>query len=162
MQALGDIPFFNSDREAARQRYEAALLLYQQVRDVRGEAGCILSLGEIALARSDHDEARERYKAALLRYQKFGDVLGEANCMQSLGDTEEASGNIPAARESWREALALYAKIPDPYSIGTARNRLRCHAATPEEAAEHREAARKAWESIDRPDLIEEYLDDSA
>ena len=58
----------------------------------------------------------------------------------------------------WREALALYARIPDPYSIGLAHIRLARRAATPAEAAKHRKAARKAWESIDRPDLIEKHL----
>ena len=65
---------------------------------------------------------------------------------------------IAPARERWREALALYARIPEPYSIGSTHLRLARRAATPEEAAEHREAARKAWESIGRPDLIDKYL----
>ena len=43
-------------------------------------------------------------------------------------------------------------------SIGATHIRLARRAATPAEAAEHREAARKAWESIDRPDLIEKDL----
>jgi len=85
-------------------------------------------------------------------------VLGEANCIQCLGDIDEAEGEIEPARGRWREALALYAKISRPYSIGSAHFRLARHASTPEEAAEHREAARQAWESIDRPDLIEQFL----
>jgi hypothetical protein len=48
--------------------------------------------------------------------------------------------------------------IPDPKAIGAVHLRLARRAATPEEAAEHREAARKAWASIDRPDLIEQHL----
>ena len=58
----------------------------------------------------------------------------------------------------WREALALYAKIPAPYSIGSTHLRLARRAATPAEAAEHPQAARKAWELIGRTDLIDEYL----
>ena len=85
-------------------------------------------------------------------------MLGEANCIQRLGDIDVAGREIARACGRWREALALYARIPDPYSIGFAHIRLARHAATPAEAAEHRQAARKAWESIDRPDLIEEYL----
>jgi hypothetical protein len=84
-------------------------------------------------------------------------VLGEANYIQSLGDIDEAAGEIARACGRWREALALYARIPEPYSIGFAHIRLARHAPTAE-AAEHRQAARKAWESIDRPDLIEQHL----
>jgi len=162
IKSLGNIALHHFDHKGARECYEAALPLYQRVGDVLGEANCIRSLGDIARDRSDHDGARQRYEAALELYQKVGDVLGEANCIQCLGDIAERQGEVAVARERWLSALALYTKIPDPYSIGFAHNRLARRAATPEEAAEHREAARKAWESIDRQDLIEKHLDKTA
>ncbi len=116
----------------------------------------------IALARSDHKDARQRYDAALPLYGQFGDVEGEADSLRGLGDLEEAQGNIAAALDRWREALALYAKIPNPKSIGLTQIRLVRRAATPDEATEHREAARGAWASIDRRDLIEKNLGPNA
>jgi tetratricopeptide (TPR) repeat protein len=154
---LGDLALARSDHEGTRQRYEAALQLYRRVGVVVGEANCVKGLGDIALRRSDHEAARERYEAALPLFQRIGDVLGEANCIQSLGDIAERQGEVAVARERWRSALGLYAKIPEPYSIGFTHNRL-ARAATPGEAPEHREAARKAWESIGRQDLIDQYL----
>ncbi|MGO4870507.1 MAG: tetratricopeptide repeat protein [Roseiarcus sp.] len=156
---LADVALRRSDHDLARERYEAALPLYRKVGDVLGEANCIKSLGNIALAGSDHDGARERYEAALPLYRKVGDVLGEANCISSLGDVDEANQDIASARRRWSEALALYGRIPAPYSIGFAQFRLAQRAATPAEAAEHREAARRAWVSIGRADLIAKFLD---
>ena len=160
--SLGDIALARSDYEVARQRYEAALPLYQRVGSVLGEANCIKCLGDVGLPRFEHAGARRCYEAALPLYRKVGHVQGEANCIQRLGDIDEAEGEIALACGRWREALALYARIPEPYSIGFAHIRLARHAARPAEAAEHWEAARTAWRSIDRPDLIEQHLGKNA
>jgi len=150
-----------SDHEGARERYEAALPLYRKADYVLGEANCIQRLGDIALRRSDHDRARERFEAALPLYRKVGQVLGEANCIQSLGDIDEANEDIASAGRRWNESLVLYGRIAEPYSIGHAHLRLARYASTPAEAAAHREAARRAWASIDRADLIAQLLDEA-
>ena len=106
--------------------------------------------------------ARERYETALRLYHEAGEVLAEANCVQGLGDVDEANKDPASARGQWSEALALYGRIPERYSIGHPHRRPARHAATPTEAAGRRDAARQAWASIDRADLIATYLDATA
>jgi tetratricopeptide (TPR) repeat protein len=133
---------------------EEALPLYRQVGNLLGEANCIKGLGDIALARSDHEGARDRYEEALLLYRQVSALLGQANCIQSLGDIALARSDYVSARDRYEEALSLYERLHDPYSIGRTHRRLARLAVSSEERCQEAEAARLAWASIGRGDLI--------
>jgi tetratricopeptide (TPR) repeat protein len=154
IRSLGDIALRYSQHDVARAAYTQVLALYRKVGDVLGEANCIRSLGDIALARSHLDVARVSYEQALPLYRQVGDVLGEANCIRSLGDVALRRTQHGAARAAWQQALVLYGRIPDPYSVGRTHHRL-ARISSGAAQAEHVAAARQAWTSIDRPDLVD-------
>jgi tetratricopeptide (TPR) repeat protein len=160
IRALGDIARERSDHDTARDRYQQALPLYQQAGDVIGEANCIFSLGEIALDQSDYDTARDRYQQALPLYQQAEDVLGEANCIQGLGDIARERSDHGTARDCYQQALSLYQAVAEPYSIGQSHIRLARLCPAGKERSGHWTAARQAWASIGRGDLIESDADE--
>jgi hypothetical protein len=80
-------------------------------------------------------------------------VLGEANCIGGLGDIAREEGDAAAACAQYKAALALYERIPEPYSMGVMCVRL-AELSDGAERAAHVAAAREAWTSIDRPDLV--------
>jgi tetratricopeptide (TPR) repeat protein len=155
IKGLGDIALARSEHDTAGARYEQALTLFEQAGSLRGEANCIKGLGDIALARSDHDSAHARYEQALALFEQAGAVRGQANCNQSLGDIALERSDHRGARARYEQALALYQAIDAPYSIGWALVRLARLDSADSERARHWTAARRAWASIGREDLIE-------
>jgi tetratricopeptide (TPR) repeat protein len=155
IKGLGDIALGRSDHDTARTRFEEARSLYRQVGEVRGEANCVKGLGDIALARCDHGPARAHFEEAQSLYQRVGNVLGIANCIKGLGDIALARSDHETARACFEEALGLYERIPDQYSVGNAHRSLGRLAGTKPDQARHMEAAREAWRSVQRHDLIQ-------
>jgi tetratricopeptide (TPR) repeat protein len=156
--SLGHIAEACHDLDTARARYDQALPLYRSASGLLGEANCTKSLGDIALRRSDFDTAGARYDEALTLYRRISNVLGEANCIHHLGRVAHDQGDTPSAR-TWHEAaLALYRRIPEPFSIGWTHLNLANLPDAPDRDT-HLAAAREAWLSINRTDLIAKHLD---
>ncbi len=157
---LSDIALERSDYDTARAGYEQALELYRQIQDdwgedVLGEANCVKGLGDIARATSGHDAAQARYEQALELYQQAGDMRGEASCINGLGDIALDRSDPDGARRRYEQALALYQAIPDNYSAGWTLASLARLDPAGSEQARHWSAARQAWTSIGREDLVE-------
>jgi tetratricopeptide (TPR) repeat protein len=159
IRSLGDIALRRSEHEEARKRYDEALPLYRRVGSILGEANCIAGLGDIALARSEHEEARKRYDEALPLFRRVGSILGEANCIKGLGDIALARSEHEEARKRYDEALKLYIRIAEPYSMGMTHRKLAQITTSPAERLQHLLAARAAWASIKRDDLLQELTD---
>ena len=155
---LGLIAFARSDLDyaEARRLFDHALPLFRQARSVLGEANCTSSLGGIAFEQPDYFEARRRFEAAIPLFQQVDSVLGEASCVKRLGDIALAEDDPTTARRQYEAALALYQRIEEPYSIGWTYRRLARIATDPAERSRFAAAARAAWLSIDRPDLVAE------
>lgn len=154
IESLGDIALRRSDYDEAAECYEQALSIYRYIKDVLGEANCIKSLGDIAFERLEYVVAAEYYEQAKSLYLAVDGLLGEANCLKSLGDIAFREGRTEEAAKLWSTALDLYESLSAPYSIGEVHYRLARIAVSDADRDQHIEAARGAWQSIDRFDLI--------
>lgn len=119
------------------------------------EAHSTGGLGDVALARSDYDEARDRYEQALRLYQQVGSVPDEAYCIARLGDIALARSDHDQARARFEQALPLARAIPEPHLVGWILVRLARLDPACGKRSQHWAAARQAWASIGRDDLIE-------
>jgi tetratricopeptide (TPR) repeat protein len=155
---IANISLRRSDYESARRWYTEALGLYRRVGSRLGAANCMAMLGEIAFNSWNQAEAQRWFEEAQALFREVGNLQGEANCVRSLGDILRNLADDQAARRLYEQALDLYARIPEPYSIGLTHRGL-ASLAVGDERTRHLQAARDAWLSIDRPDLVEQ-LDD--
>jgi tetratricopeptide (TPR) repeat protein len=106
-KALGDVHMNLSEYDEARQRYEQALPIYQDIGARVGEANCIKSLGDVHRMLSEYDEARQRYEQALPIYQDIGARVGEANCIKSLGDVHYMVDEYDEARQRYEQVVQI-------------------------------------------------------
>jgi tetratricopeptide (TPR) repeat protein len=113
LRSLGDLAMLEDNYGAARERYGAALRLFEAIPDRLGQANTLRSLGDLERLEANYGAARERYGVALRLYEAIPDRLGQANTLQSLGDLERLEANYGAARERYGVALRLYEAIPD-------------------------------------------------
>ncbi|MEW6747682.1 MAG: tetratricopeptide repeat protein [Planctomycetota bacterium] len=157
---LGKIAAVRSTSAAARIHFEDAIRLYRRAGDMLGEANSIYNLGSVALVLSDYDNALHSYEDALDLYKRVGDILGEANCMYALGQIASARGDGEAACAQYEEALTRYRLISEPYSIGRTHRRLALSAADNYQRRLHLDAAKDAWQSIGRDDLVKSLIEE--
>jgi tetratricopeptide (TPR) repeat protein len=153
---LGDVAFQRSDYDTATACFEQAQPLFEQIGNIRGQANCILGLGNIALERSDYAMASACFEKAQSLFEQIGNIRGQANCIMLLGDVALERSNLAGATAHYEEALELYRPLPDPYYIGQVHRRLAHVAASFDERNRHVQAARDAWNSIGRADLIQD------
>ena len=84
-----------------------------------------------------------------------GTTVQQAQTWRALGDLAHGRSDLDGARARYEQALPLYKAVPNPYSIGWTLVRLARLDSADSERIRNWRAARQAWASIAREDLIE-------
>jgi SagB-type dehydrogenase family enzyme len=104
---LGDALRVLARPEEARQSYESALRIAEELEDRRGRATHLAQLGDLALAEGRLDEARERYDQARLLFGQLRDPAMEVVAWHQLGRILQQERKSDEAERHYREAARL-------------------------------------------------------
>jgi len=94
LHSLATIDVRRGEYEDARQKFETALKMRQQIGDRAGEAATWHQLATIDLNRGEYEDARQKFETALKIMQQIGDRAGEAAAFFQLGHLAAEQGQL--------------------------------------------------------------------
>jgi len=115
---LASIEMKKGDYDQAREKFERAQKILNQIGDLSGEAYVLHSLAQIDLEKADYGLAREKFKNVLEIRQQIGDRAGEAATLHSLAMIDLKKGNYDQAHANFKKALEIRQQIGDHVGEG--------------------------------------------
>jgi tetratricopeptide (TPR) repeat protein len=101
------------DLDSARENYEKALTIFQEINNNWGTANTCKSLGDLAMRVDDLDSARENYERALTIYQEINNNLGTANTLMSFGYLSALICELDQANNYLDNAFTIFKEIDE-------------------------------------------------
>ena len=108
---LGVLVQRRGDYDAAHDRYQRALTIFEELGDRIGMANTYGQLGILAQTRGDYDTAHDRYLRALTIKEELGDRAGMAITHHNLGILAQTRGNYDTARTQYQQALTIFEEL---------------------------------------------------
>ncbi len=112
LKALGDLARRQADLAGARESYDQALPLFEQIGDRLGQANTLQALGDLARAENQPDAARAFYARAREMGQQIGDMTVQLNSLIGLARLARQQGQIDQACRWFEQLFALTDAIP--------------------------------------------------
>jgi len=108
---LGTVAYHQNNYEDARQFFQQALQIYQEMGDPRGEGVTFHALGATYLDVEDYERAIHHYQQELDIFSRLEDLYWLATSLDALGSAHCCRGDYAEARTYYEQALALKQKI---------------------------------------------------
>jgi tetratricopeptide (TPR) repeat protein len=133
---------------AARERFDAAVVLSRELGDFRGEGRALHNLASLAKQQNNFRSAWKQYRRALAVYRDAGERVGEAQVYFSMGVLARAQDEPVLASAHLLTCAGISAEIGRHELEGRAHKRIALIALDADDrdtALEHLDAARAAY-----------------
>ena len=121
---LGDALRASGQYGKAKQAYEAALKIAEELKDRRAQGVDLGRLGAVALAEGNLEEALVRHRAALLLFQELRESAMEAVAWHQLGRILHEQRQWDEAERHYREAARISEQCGDLAGVAHSRTSL--------------------------------------
>jgi predicted ATPase/class 3 adenylate cyclase len=118
--AGGSLAYWQLDGQAAREAYEDALAVFQELGDQVGIAEGMYNLAFVEPLRGNLQGAIEMLSASRVAFENLGERRRVADSLFGLGVMSRLQGDLATARASALEGLAIHRELGDVF--GTAGN----------------------------------------
>ncbi|MGB3652303.1 MAG: tetratricopeptide repeat protein, partial [Rivularia sp. (in: cyanobacteria)] len=96
---------------AAREKYEAALVLWEKVGNKRGQAVTLLGIGRIYIDLGENQKALQYFNQALPLTRAVEDKFGEAITLNNIGGVYSDLGENQKALQYYNQALPIFRAV---------------------------------------------------
>jgi predicted ATPase/DNA-binding CsgD family transcriptional regulator len=120
LYGAGSLAGEQGDYAAATAHLEAALTLFRESGDLRGEALALTDLGLIARDQGAPDRAEEYHRTALALRRAAGERRGVAVSLSNLAGLAMIRGDYEGAEVAFAEAVGAFRALDDRRSLATA------------------------------------------
>jgi non-specific serine/threonine protein kinase len=122
--ALAGLALNVGDLETARQQFELAKPMWEDLGERRRVAVVLNNLGIVAERLDQLDVARQRTEEALAIMRELDDPIGIAAAVGNLGVLADRLGDLAASVEYNTESLAIARRLNDPLTMSIAASNL--------------------------------------
>jgi tetratricopeptide (TPR) repeat protein len=120
LRGAGALAYDQGDYSRAAALLEQSLVLYRELRDVRGIAWVLHSLAFVPRDRGDYGQAGALLEESLELFRELGDSGGVARAIQNLARVVRDQGDFTRAAALHEESLLLFRSLGDEGGIAWA------------------------------------------
>ena len=116
--------YFQARYPEALQKFQAALVCYQETGNRAGEGTALSNIGAVYKAQGRYTEALEVFQRALAILREVGDRAAEGTTLNNIGSVYDAQGRHADALEAYQQALIIHREVGNRVQEGDTLNNI--------------------------------------